>query len=189
MLDLQKNMAKDQITRSFSQVYGKPCWGVKRGYGSFLTFEFGRPHLVIHEPRRTADDVSPRVRKALARRLVVVHGDGHLWIYCCDWVVRDGGKVIGDSSNVRRIDRAAAFLDGQKLLSISLRARGARTWFGFDLGGELETVPFDRTSEQWSLYEPTGKVLALRADRCISYVRNKTRPNAERWRKVAGFTL
>jgi hypothetical protein len=68
-------------------------------------------------------------------------------------------------------------------------ARGARTRFGFDLGGELETVPFDRTSEQWSLYEPTGKVLALRADRCISYVRNETRPNAERWRKLAGLSI
>lgn len=177
-------MVKDQITRSFSQVYGKPCWGVKRGYGSFLTLEFGRPHLVIREPGRIADDVSPRVRNAFARRLVTVHGDWHLWIYCCDWVVRDADKVIGDSSNARRMDRAAAFLDGQKLSSVSLRARGARTRFGFDLGGELETVPYDRTSEQWFLYEPTGKVLALRADRCISYIRNEARSNAERWLRL-----
>src|SRR5262245_11898529 len=127
----QMNMAKDQITRSFSKLYGKPCWGVKRGYASFLTLEFGRPHLVIREPRRITDDVSPRVRNLFARRLVVVRGDWHLWIYSCDWVVRDGSKVIGDSSNARRIDRAAAFLSGQKLSSISLRARGARTRFGF----------------------------------------------------------
>jgi hypothetical protein len=33
-------------------ILGKPCWNVKRGHGSFLTLEFGQPHLVVWEPLR-----------------------------------------------------------------------------------------------------------------------------------------
>lgn len=173
------------INRSFEALYGKPCWGVKRGSGSFLTMEFGRPHLRIREPQVTPTDLSRRVRASFARRLAIVHGDWHLWIYCCNWVVREGVKVVGDFSTGRRVDRAVAFLDGQKLLSVSLRSRGAGTIFRFDLGGELETSPFDRKSEQWLLYEPSGKVLVLRADRRVAYESGDTRPDANRWRKLA----
>src|SRR5215217_5037296 len=124
----------NQIERSFKRFRGKPCWGVKRGYGSFLTFEFGKPRLEIREPKSLGSSASGRLRESYSRRLATVHGDWHLWIYCCDWVVRKGDVVIGDSSSARRVDRAAAFLDGQKLLSATLRPRGARTHFEFDLG-------------------------------------------------------
>ena len=182
---MPRNAEMNQINRSFEPLFRKPCWGVKRGYGSFLTMEFGRPHLQIREPQVGPTNLSRRVRASLARRLAIVHGDWHLWIYCCDWVVRDGAKVVGDSSSPRRIDRAGAFLNGQELLSVGLQGRGARTIFRFDLGGELETSPFDRKSEQWLLYEPSGMVLVLRADRRLAYANGQTLPDAERWRKLA----
>lgn len=182
--DRQKKYEMNQINRSFEPLYGKPCWGVQRGYGSFLTMEFGRPHLQTREPQVALTHLSRRVRASLARRLAIVHGDWHLWIYCCDWVVRHGAKVIGDSSSARRIDRAVVFLNGQKLSSVGFRGQGASTLFRFDLGGELETNPFDRKSEQWLLYEPSGMVLVLRADRRLSYANGQTRPDAERWRKL-----
>jgi hypothetical protein len=160
---------------------GLPCWGVKRGFGTFMTLEFGDPQLHILEPI-TATSASATVRRRLARRRVVVHGAWHLWIYCCDWRVGSGGRRVGDSSSPRRIDAAARVLDGQKLLGITLRPRGARTRFIFDLGAVLETRPYDRKSEQWMLYTPTGEVLTFRADRHYS-IAKADRPESEHsWR-------
>ena len=182
--DRHDHSVMNQLERCFLQLHGKACWGVKRGYGSFLTLEFGKPRLFIREPQAPPADASRRVRTGLERRLVRVHGQWHLWIYCCEWVVRKGDVVIGDWSSARRIDRAAQFLDGQKLSSAAVRPRGSRTRFEFDLGGVLETKPLDRTREQWLLYEPSGKVLALRADRKFAYADGDHELRDERWRSL-----
>ena len=63
-----------QFDRSFAKLLGLPCWGVKRGWGSFLTLEFGEPHLEVVEPR-LSDSLYPKVRAAAARRSAHVHGD------------------------------------------------------------------------------------------------------------------
>ena len=157
-----------------------PCWGVKRGYGSFLTLEFGRPQLSIREPYHT-DSKSRFLRKWAARRFIKVRGDWHLWIYCCDWGVFDGSCLVGDSSSRRRSDRAARYLNGQKLVNSRVVLRGMRTVFEFDLGGRLETKPYDRTSEQWMLYEPNGNVLTVRADKHYTYGSGKRPPDRMRW--------
>ena len=174
-----------QIERSFSKLRGKPCWGVTRGYGSFLTLEFGSPHLVVREPRTPVHSTSRRVRALFARRSVRVRGQWHLWIYCCEWLVRTKGDVVGDSTTSRRIDRAARELNGQKLLEVIINPRGARTRFVFDLGAELETKPFDRTREQWLLSEPSGHVLSWRADRKYAYGPGNRPPSQKEWRSLA----
>jgi hypothetical protein len=158
-----------------------PCWGVKRGQGSFLTLEFGEPHLLIREPVQTTS-TSPRVRRTLARRHVYVAGEWHLWLYCCNWRLLSGARVVGDSSAVRRVERAARHLDGQRLLGVSLRPRGARTRFIFDLGATLETWPYDRTSEQWHLYTPDGRVLTFRADRKYAVTKANETALTSAWR-------
>src|SRR5258706_10878126 len=156
--------------RSFAKVYGKPCWGVKQGHGSFLTLEFGKPHLEIHEPIVARDGASKKVRGNLTRREVYIHGDWHLWIYCCAWeVLLNDKQVAHNESSDSRIARAANFLNGQKLVRFSMAPRGTHCCFEFDLCGVLKTRPYSRTDEQWLFYEPTGKVLTLRADRRYSY--------------------
>jgi hypothetical protein len=35
---------------AFSKIYGLPAWQVRKGVGSFLTLEFGEPHLQIRAP-------------------------------------------------------------------------------------------------------------------------------------------
>ena len=172
-----------RIRSSLSRLYGLPCWGVGRGYGSFLTLEFGRPHLHLREPYQSTA-ASKRVRDIAATRLATVHGDWHLWIYCCDWKVCNGARLIGDSSSKHRIDRAARFLNGQKLLKAWVVPRGMRSVFEFDLGGRLETKPFDRKGEQWLLYEPNGNVLSVRADCRYSYGSDNRHPSKERWFRV-----
>jgi hypothetical protein len=175
----------NRIERSFARLVGQPCWGVSHGFGSFLTFEFGVPRLVVREPLSLASNESPRVKRVLARRSVHVHGDWHLWIYCCEWRVLHQGRVVGDwTASPRRIDRAARELNGQKLVDVRLNPRGARTRFVFDLGAELETKPYDRISEQWLLYEPNGHVLSWRADRMYKYGPGN-RPNEQlKWRRL-----
>lgn len=165
-----------QIHDSFAPLLGEPCWQVRRGYGSFLTFEFGDPHLEIYEPRTVPAHYSERVRKRLARRNIFIHGDWHLWIYCCDWLVTAHGERIGESSTHERMDRAAAELDGQALIQVHRDAETDHWFFNFDLGGQLETIPYDKPQyPQWYFHEPSGYVLTVRGSGIFSY-----RPGDER---------
>jgi hypothetical protein len=158
----------------FGRIYGEPCWGVRPGYGSFLTLEFGKPFLKTREPIVASKDSSIRVREGLARRSVFVHGEWHLWIYCCDWEVLSKGKAIGDSSTKLKVRRAADCLDGQKLTRFSMSPRNVRCVFEFDLGATLKTKAYDKDSEQWMLFEPSYKVLTLRADGRYSHERSNS---------------
>ena len=171
--------------RAFRKIYGKPCWGVKQGYGSFLTLEFGKPRIVVREPIVASKSATEKVRKSLARRLAYPRGEWHLWIYCCDWRAMYRGKRIGNSSTDVGIRRAATFLNGQKLLRFSVSPRKLRCVFRFDLGGALITWPFDRTREQWLLYEPSGKVLVLRADGRFKYFRSDVPDHAKHWKPIS----
>jgi hypothetical protein len=164
--------------RVFAGILGKPCWDVKPGVGSFLTLEFGKPHLVIREPVAARKRVSVKVREHLAHRQVDARGEWHLWIYCCDWEVRCKGKRVGNSSTRLGIRRAAAFLYGQKLIRFSISPRKVQSIFVFDLGATLKTFPCDKTSEQWMVFEPSQKVLVLRADGQYKHARSD-RPHDE----------
>ena len=155
----------------FRQIYGKPCWNVKPGYGSFFTLEFGRPHLDIHEPTVASKGASQRVRKLLARRSVFVHGEWHLRIDSCAWEVLFNGRHVGNGSTKVGMRHAADLLSGQKLIQFSFSPKDVQCVFAFDLGGALRTVPYDRKGEQWVLHTPEHRALTLRADRRYQYMR------------------
>jgi hypothetical protein len=170
-----------EIEEIFRSLYGKPCWNVRPGHGSFLTLEFGQPHLVVREPSTAVPGATKKVREAVARRLVTVRGDWHLWIYCCDWKVFKGGTLIGDSSTDARIARAGNFLDGQGLTRFTISRRDVSYVFEFDLGGKLRTRPYNRHSEQWMLFEPSGMVLTVRADARYKYSRSDAPEKEGEW--------
>lgn len=173
-----------RIRSALRRLYGLPCWEVKKGYGSFITLEFGRPHLHVREPYKSTSE-SKRVREIATMRHVYVHGDWHLWIYCCNWRILDGSRLIGSSRSANRsIDKAARFLNGQKLVKARVVPRSMRSYFHFDLGGRLETTPFDRTRVQWLLYEPSGNVLSIRADKKYSYGPGDREPSKEKWLSI-----
>jgi hypothetical protein len=124
----------------FRPIYGKPCWHARQGYGSFLTFEFGEPHLYIREPRVSADRASAGVRKNAARRLVTLHGDWHLWIYLCDWRIFSHRQLIASSDSKNRIiKQAVSELDGQALIRATVNS-SLVSEFEFDLGDKLGLV-------------------------------------------------
>jgi hypothetical protein len=120
----------------------------------------------------------------LARRRVFIHGDWHLWIYCCDWEVFSAGQLIGRSTSEATIQKAADILDGQKLVSFSMTAQPLRCRFEFDLDGRLETYPYDGESEQWLFYNSRNHmVLVLRADGVYSYSRSD-RSDEKEWKPI-----
>ncbi|PYU16312.1 MAG: hypothetical protein DMG37_02765 [Acidobacteria bacterium] len=139
---------------------------------------------MIREPVVAAKSTPVIVRKSLARRRVYVHGDWHLWIYCCDWVVFSGHSHVGDSSARMKIRKAAEFLNGQKLTHFSISVRKASCMFKFDLGGILKTMPHDSESRQWLLYEPSQKVLSVRADGHYQYVPSDLPEDHGEWKRL-----
>lgn len=170
--------------RVFKKLYGKPCWGVKQGVGSCLTFEFGRPRLEMREPKQLDKRFTRKVRELLALRHVHVRGQWHLWIYFCDWEIFFKGKLLARSNSWdKTIQKAARILDGQKLVCFSIVPRGNRSVFDFDLGASLVTRPCDRRGEQWLLFEPSRKVLTLRADKRYKYTSAKSRAGGP-WKPV-----
>lgn len=146
----------------FESLRDRPCWGVQKGFGSFLTLQFGEPRLEV--------ELLTQVKNEPIRRIVSVLGQWQLWIYCCAWSIRLEKKTIATwKSSNRLIDAAVSCLDGQILSRVSINPQSARTRFEFDLGGTLHTWPYNKDSEQWLLFDPQGKVLVLRADRAYRY--------------------
>lgn len=142
--------------RCFRVLYGKPCWNTKAGYGSFITFEVGEPHLVVHEPRKSPAK-SKKVRNLFARRLVTIRGDWHFWIYCCKWSVFSSGKLVGDSSSVQAIRKAIACLDGQPLCP--QLPRPGRVGFGRSISPPLvDALPLGDCNARTTDFRPPNLV-------------------------------
>src|SRR5580704_16850183 len=106
----------DPIGSVFAPVIGLPAWCVQKGHGSFLTFEFGTPHLYLREPRELIAELSTQslpMRRQLQRRRVVPRGEWRLLIYCCHWrCSEDGIAQSMDESTDAEIIAAAKCMDG-----------------------------------------------------------------------------
>jgi hypothetical protein len=171
------------IGSTFALLLGLPAWGVQKGYGSMLTFEFGSPHLLVREPLANPSTENPKIRKLLKRRNVTLHGEWNLWIYRCHWRCSENGDQRStDSSSDADIIAAAEFMNGQQLSSIEVDAPKRKSIFKFDLGATLETWPYESgNEEQWMLFTPSGYVLTYRADGQYSWCSSDQTPDEERW--------
>jgi hypothetical protein len=167
----------------FVGLFGLPSWHVKKGHGSFLTFEFGSPNQDIskvHEFKSSEIQVEKK-------RIVSIHGDWHLWIYCCGWKIFQESRLLShDESDSEKIKIACSALDGQKIEDIEVELKSMNTRFSFDLGGYLETNPYsDEIDTQWYLYCPRGKVFDFRSDGYYSYEKGNTPIDKDKWVKIA----
>jgi hypothetical protein len=144
----------------FKQLSKHPCWNVKQGHGSFLTFDFGRPRLFRHAviARKTGSGSIPQ-----KTRQVYVWGEWYLRIDCCAWAIAQDGKLIAHSeSSSEKIRNACTMLNGQKVRGIGIINESSKTTFNFDLGGVLQTWPDSMESNmQWSLRCPRNRILAV----------------------------
>lgn len=155
-------------------VIGLPAWGVKHGYGSFLTFEFGEPKLEV--PKQRAHN---RTRRGSA----YARGRWHLWIYCCHWrATQDGVQLAWSEDSSELMGRAATQMNGQKLLAVTVEPAQGRSTFTFELGGSLETWPYgdDPTDEQWTILTE-AEAFTYRADGFYKLEPSDTPPEEERW--------
>ncbi|HWB53796.1 MAG TPA: hypothetical protein VG722_06375 [Tepidisphaeraceae bacterium] len=167
------------IASVFQPLFGQPCWGVKQGCGSFITFEFGKPHQRIHPVRRLSSSDHPH-------RAVVIRGDWHLWIYCCGWRIKaDEVELAHSESQESQISIACGRLDGQALQNVELQLDVGRSRFEFDLGGLLETGPVDgELHEQWMLYCPDGRVFTYRSDGAVSFGPGNLKADEVQWMRA-----
>jgi hypothetical protein len=165
-------MSQKLLQQILKKVYGKPSWGVHKSDYSIITFDFGKPKLHVREVRQ------PTKTKNYPSRIVRVHGDWNLWIYFCDWEIRQSnGKICNSNSLAEKINRGCAILDGQILTSVVVSPKNFITDFYFDLGGHLQTKPDKKESESesmWDLFCPNGRVFSLKSDGNYSYHSGRT---------------
>jgi len=64
-----------KIQDLFRPLIGEMAWDVRCGHGSFLTMEFGQPHIAVRDPVVASPGRSDRVQRNLGRRRVFVVGD------------------------------------------------------------------------------------------------------------------
>jgi hypothetical protein len=174
----------DPLYRAIAPLIGLPAWLVQRGHGSFLTLEFGAPHLQIREPKVVAPGVDVKVAASLQRRKVTPRGEWHLWIYCCHWRVTSGRKVIAWSEATDRdIATVAKELDGQMLTAAEADPAQGTSVFEFDHGATvLQTWPYGTGGDiQWMLYMQSGDVFSYREDGSYSLGPGSQPPEEKVW--------
>jgi hypothetical protein len=148
---------------------GKPCWLVQHGHGSFVTMEFGEPHVKIDGPVLMHVHIKGAPERS-PRRLAYVHGDWHLWVCCCHWsLTLNRIQLAHNESDDITMNRALGVLNGQILTAVEIEP-GSRTRFSFDLGCSFRTYPAPPGSyctepaEQWRWDTRSGPVLLVRGD-------------------------
>jgi hypothetical protein len=154
------------VEEVFSPVIGQLAWSVKRGIGTFITMEFGNPHLWVREPISASAKASARVRRLLAQRRVFATGDWHLWVQYADWTLntRNYSTDSGWTSS-RVVDRCLAELDGQRLRKAVYRKRLRVLEMHFDLGAVLKI--FSRSEidgDRWSLHKWNRDIVSFGPD-------------------------
>lgn len=145
----------DIIRQAFTSLLGRPIWKVRKGHGSFLTFDF--QVLPAGEPEGAAAQTDP----------------WHLWIYCCQWRLLIGERIAADSNAVGEdITGAAQELTGYCLLDVGSDPSRGTSRFFFERRAVLETWPYPTDTaelwpsdqDQWLLYAPGNRVFTYAAD-------------------------
>lgn len=87
-----------------SKTTANPIWQAKQGHGSFLTFDMGNKSV-----RKRPDGTE------------ITKGEIHLWIYQCDWVIKQGHKELCFSeSSHDQIAKAIKQFVGSILIDIAV---------------------------------------------------------------------
>jgi hypothetical protein len=177
------------VAEALQPVLGRTSWLVQHGYGSFITMEFGEPHVHVRKPLMLPVSIAGAPAKTL-QRLASVSGQWHLWIYCCEWSLRlESTELAHSESDDITLNRALGVLNGQELQAVDVDPAGGQTRFTFDLGCSLSTCPappgsYDDPVRQWMLYSRPGPglaVLSIRGDGTYSIDDGHTKPGRERW--------
>jgi hypothetical protein len=182
------------VSEALRPALGRTSWLVKRGHGSFITMEYGEPHVDVRKPRLFPVSIEGAPAKTL-QRSAFVHGEWHLWIYCCEWsLLLEDIQLAHNESGNATMNRALSVLNGQVLQAVDIEPDDARTRFTFDLGCSLLTYPAPpgiytiEPVRQWMLYSRSGpglSVLSVRGDGTYSITDGHVKPENMRWLPIA----
>jgi len=169
---------------------GQPCWLVQHGYGSFVTMEFGEPGVEIGKPLLMRVHIEGAPERS-PRRLAAVHGEWHLRVYCCQWLLTlDGVQLAHEESDDITMNRALGVLNGQILTAVEIEP-DSRTRFSFDLGCSLRTYPAPtgtygaEPAVQWKWYARYGPVMLVRDDGAYAVSPLDAKSGDERWLPIS----
>lgn len=154
--------------------------------------EFGEPQVEVHKPLMLPVAIAGAPDRTL-QRLAFVHGELHLWIYCCEWSLRLATAELAHSeSDDITMNRALAVLNGQQLQAVDIEPDDGHTTFTFDLGCSLLTFPapagtYNGPAEQWTMLTRSGAgmaVLAIREDGKYHIGDGHEKPGSEHWLSI-----
>jgi hypothetical protein len=133
----------DMIRSAFTPIAGLPCWQALGEFGTYLTFHFGTPRVEVREPSGAFG----------YRRRASPEGQYVLRVVAYQWAAFQDGARLAESESPRNdIRAAAATLEGQKLVGLTLRIAPTGGEFIFDLGGRIAYQRRDPAEEElWTL--------------------------------------
>jgi len=133
------------LNKFTNNILGKAAWGVKIGYGSFLTMEFGITN-------NSQADLSLR-------------GEWHLWFYLCNWrIEKDDYFIVGSEDTKEKLIEGVKKIEGRKLISFEICPQTLDLLLTFESNLLLRSfsVISDVEGEDkphWMLYMPDNRVL------------------------------
>ncbi len=135
-------MSTQEVQSKINLLLGKNAWGVSIGHGSFLTLEFGQPLPLTDQSEK-------------------VHGEWHLWIFCCVWRLEEGDTILAASEDDRdKLKLAVRRLENLVLQSIDLISSTFDLVLTFEHQVVLRTFAIHSEEyENWKLYTPDGNTL------------------------------
>lgn len=161
----------EQAHKALMVLVGQLVWNVRRGVGTFLTMEFGEPHLSVREPKQPRSATSANAQQVLMRRRIYVAGDWHFWVKYGHWKLSSARRLLEETTpSGTKLEDCLNELDGQRVIGIGIGLIPHSCVLRFDLGAELEIWPSEEaTDDQWSLHNWNGKIVAYRNDGVIVF--------------------
>lgn len=137
-INLSKNL--------FQKILGVKPTRVKLGYGSFITFDFGR-------------DIPEQIKTKTGFK-TQYFGEWHLWIYMCAWRVdKEKRPFFGSNDSRETIESHVNELEKRVLSKVEILNEAFDAKFTFDDDLELFLFSFNaKEHEQWKFFTPENKV-------------------------------
>ena len=137
----------NDIKEIVHSLVGQVSWEAKLGYGSFLTFNFGK--------------LLPPDKRSL------VIGEWHLWIRYCAWRIETDIEVIAGSEDEddALLDKNVKRLQNVPIVKFDITKPALETTIHFSNALRLRLFPVYSTLESeadnWLLFTPDEKVLKV----------------------------
>lgn len=134
----------NEISNIISPIIGQNAWGVKLGYGSFITANFGS--LID-----LGDNISS--------------GEWHLWIRHSYWRLEKENQVLVASEDDRvNIEKYVSVINGLKLDAFEINPSTLETFFSFSEDVKVVVTPTSYLQDKydyWLFFTATRNVLTI----------------------------